>query len=86
MSSFKPDIVCSDSGDRTMQLERDLSDLEKVTCAIRGWYSFTTGHSCLGTLNCLFSIVQEWVFIISRILASASFKGRSHLHQKKVDC
>lgn len=52
MLSFTPDNIRSDSGGRTMQLERDLSDLGKVTCAIRSWCIFTTGHSCLGTLNC----------------------------------
>jgi hypothetical protein len=37
MLSFKPDNVCSDSGaERTVQLERDLPDLGKVThCVIR---------------------------------------------------
>lgn len=60
MLSFTPDNVCSDSGGRTVQLERDLSDLGKVTCAIRSWCIFTTGHSCLGTLNCPFLKANKW--------------------------
>ena len=67
-----------------MQLERNLSDLGKVPCAIGSWCSFTTGHSCLGTLNCLFFIIKEWAIIIARVLAYFFFKGRSHLHWRNV--
>jgi hypothetical protein len=87
MLSFKPENVCSDSRAEPpswkgtfLAWEKELSVLSEAGVFLQ------TGHSCLEALVCLFSIVQEWAFIILRILTPASFKGRSHLYQRSAGC
>jgi hypothetical protein len=43
-----------------VQLERNLSDLGKGTCAIRSWCIFTTDHSCQETLPCPSIMANKW--------------------------
>ena len=41
----------------------------KITCTIRSYCIFTTGHWCLRTLNFLFVIVQAWAIIMLGLLS-----------------
>ena len=53
------------------------SDLGSNFMVLSGTSVFLqTGHSCLGTLNCLFPIVQEWAFYYFKDIGLCFLKGQ----------
>jgi hypothetical protein len=66
-----------------LQLERDLPDLGRRNSFLFAVYKLV---SAVWKHLIAFPIAQEWAFVTSRILAPASFKGRSHLHWRNAGC
>ena len=59
MAFFKSDKVGQTLG-RTMQLERNISDMGKGTCAIRSLCIFTIDQSCQGILPYSSLMTNKW--------------------------
>ena len=59
MAFFKSDKVGQTLG-RTMQLERNISDLGKGTCAIRSLCIFTIDQCCQGILPYSSLMTNKW--------------------------